>query len=38
MGYKDECAFVPPEVCEERLDANGLNMADEEAKFYEDYK
>jgi len=38
MGYEDECAFVGPEVCEERLNEKGLNMADEESQFYEDFK
>ena len=38
MDYEGECAFVPPEVCEQIMDANGMNMADEEARFYEDFR
>lgn len=38
MDYEDECAFVGPENCEEILDAKGLNMAEEESRYYEDFK
>ena len=35
--YEDECAFVGSEFCEEELDAKGLDMAEEEARFFGEF-
>ena len=36
--YEDEYAFVGSEVCEERLDEMGLDMAIEEKKYFCGYE
>jgi|APSaa5957512576_1039674.scaffolds.fasta_scaffold56775_3 hypothetical protein len=34
--FDDECGFVGPEVCEERMDEQGRNMNEEERKHFQE--
>lgn len=36
MSYEDDCAFIGLEFCEECLEERNLDMAEEEAKFFDE--
>ena len=35
-NWEDECEFVGSEVCEERMDEDGLDLQEEERKYFEE--
>ena len=38
MSYEDDCLFVGYAECEEMMDSQGLDMAEEEAKFFDNLR